>query len=69
MASTRFHLDPDRIFPDHAYAPGYEPAPRVPIPEDERERVLGSGDLVRFACAAVMAMAGVAALSGLILSV
>ena len=49
MSSTRFHIDPDRIFPDHAYAPGYEPA------RTERDEpptpMLPTGDMMGFIAA------------------
>jgi len=68
MASTRFHLDPDRIFPDHAYAPGYEPAPRVPPPPEEEERVITGGEFVRFTFAALLMVVALAVLSGLMMA-
>ncbi len=71
MPNRRLRPDPhdfDRIFPDHAYAPGYEPAPRERPPEEERERVIAAGEMIRFAFAALMVLAGMAALSGLMLA-
>lgn len=65
MSSTRFHLDPDRIFPDHAYAPGYEP---TRIERDEPPiSALPAGDLMSFLAASglvtgALALASVAML-------
>ena len=49
MSSTRFHLDPDRIFPDHAYAPGYEPT-RI-VQDEPPPPMLPAGDLMGFVAA------------------
>ena len=68
MPSTRFDLDPDRIFPDHAYAPGYEPAPRAPIAPEDREAVIASGEMLRFAFAALLVIGAIAAVASLIVA-
>ncbi len=68
MSSTRFVHDPDRIFPDHAYAPGYEPVQREASLEAPPERILGPADMFRFAVAAVMVAGVLALLSALILA-
>jgi hypothetical protein len=54
------------IFPDRAYAPGYEPAaPREdePLPEP----IMTRDDYLRFGAMAALIMAGLAAVSSLIL--
>ena len=67
MSSTRFIPDPDRIFPDHAYAPGYEPARREEPPELPPERIIGPADMARFAAASCMVVGGLALVSALIM--
>ncbi len=66
MSSTRFIRDPNRVFPDHAYAPGYEPVAREPVPEDAPERIIGRADFARFAAAACL-LAGMLAVVSVLL--
>lgn len=62
MSSTRFTLDPGRIFPDHAYAPGYEPSLPEPEPEAPPETVV-AGDIIGFVAAAGLVCAALAVVS------
>lgn len=52
MSSTRISVAPDRIFPDHAYAPGYEPP--LPEPEPPAELLPGGGVIGFIAAAGLM---------------
>ena len=38
----------DRLFPERAYAPGYEPPPRLGIAQPEPEAITSLGEIARF---------------------
>ncbi len=65
-STTRFTLDPDRLFPDHAYAPGYEPTLPEPEPE-EPPGMVAAGDIVGFVAAAGLVMGAMALISVVLL--
>lgn len=64
MSSTRFSPNSDRIFPDHAYAPGYEPT--LPEPEPPPEVPIGA-DLIGFVAAAGLMSGALALISAVLL--
>lgn len=64
MSISRFTLDPDRIFPERAYAPGYEPTLAKPEPSAD---LLPGGDLIGFVAAAGLMTGAVAIVSGILL--
>lgn len=64
MSSTRFTLDPTRLFPERAYAPGYEPA--LPEPEPPAE-LLPYGDLIGFIAASGLMIGALAIVSMILL--
>lgn len=60
MSSTRFTLDPERLFPERVYAPGYEPT--LPEPEPAVD-ILPGGDIIGFIAAAGLMTGAVAIVS------
>lgn len=64
MSMTRFTLDPDRVFPDHAYAPGYEPKSQEV--EQPQTSILTVADFIRFFTAAGLVVGGLSLISMLI---
>jgi len=65
-STTRFTLDPDRVFPDHAYAPGYEPTLPTAEPEVPPD-ILPAADLIGFVAAAGLVMGALALISVVLL--
>lgn len=66
MPHSRFTLDDERLFPDHAHAPGHEPRP-TDTAEAEAGPILGPAELARFAGAALLLLAGLGLISALLM--
>ena len=66
MPHSRFSLDEERLFPDHAHAPGHEPRP-TDTAEAEAAPILGWSEFARFAGAALLLLAGLGLISALLM--
>jgi hypothetical protein len=63
MSASRFAHDPEKVFPDHAHAPGYEPTRRVELDDLPPEPIFEGGQIWRFILAIGLVAGAVGLLS------
>ncbi len=65
MSASRFAHDPDKVFPDHAHAPGYEPVIRQDALDTPPEPVFEGGQIRRFVLALALVFGGLGLLAAI----
>ncbi len=65
MSASRFAHDPEKVYPDHAHAPGYEPVVRQVDHDAPQEPIFEGGQIRRFLYAIALVFGGLTLLAAI----